>query len=348
VLEADSPESFERALATGVLDVAILDYSLGWTNGMRLLARLRERQPDTGAVLFTGSLGEEEAVEAVKGGFDDYVVKDAAKLPRLRASIESLVKRTAERRAARRTRERYRELFEFVTVGVFACSEDGMFEDGNPALLRKLGGLRLEELQKVNILDIVQSEEVRSRWATLGDEPLLRHETGLIRPDGNPMRVLLDIRRGGDFAVEGVMTDVTALREAVEQRETLLREVYHRVYNNLAQVEALLHLQGRRFEDPEVRRAFKEVGERLRSLALVQQKLYSGKDYRRVDFGDYLRELVAGLQGLSRRPEIQTDVDAEPLSLDLDRAVPLGLIANELLTNAYKHAFPEGGAGRIG
>ena len=120
VLEADSPESFERALATGVLDVAILDYSLGWTNGMRLLARLRERQPDTGAVLFTGSLGEEEAVEAVKGGFDDYVVKDAAKLPRLRASIESLVKRTAERRAARRTRERYRELFEFVTVGVFA------------------------------------------------------------------------------------------------------------------------------------------------------------------------------------------------------------------------------------
>jgi PAS domain S-box-containing protein len=346
IFEADSPDSFEAALASGPLDVAILDYSLGWTNGMKLLQRLKQRQPDTGAVLFTGSLGEEEAVEAVKSGFDDYVVKDIRRLPRLRASIESLAKRTAERRAARRTRERYRELFEHVTVGVFGCAEDGLFEDGNPALLNELG-VDLDQLQQVNMLQIVQSEEVRRRWPTLGEEPLLRHETGLVRPDGKPMRVLLDIRRGQDFPVEGVMTDVTALREALDQRETLLREVYHRVYNNLAQVEALLHLQGRRFEDSEVRQAFKDVGERLRSLALVQQKLYSGQDYRHVDFGDYLRELIAGMQGLNRRPEVRVEVDAPPLVLDVERAVPLGLIANELLTNAYKHAFPDGRQGLI-
>ena len=230
-----------------------------------------------------------------------------------------------------------------VSIGLFACHPDGRFDESNRAL-RDLIGVDAGSLRALNLLELAGSDELRRHWRE--HTPLHGFEVGLTRPDGRRIEVLIDAAPHGR-TIDGLMTDVTALRDAVRQKDALLREVFHRVYNNLQQVEALLNLQGRRFEDPEIRRAFKDVGERLRSLALVQQKLSQGGDYRRVDFAAYLQDLTAAIATVARRPEIEIAVDAEPLVVEVDKAIPLGLITNELLTNSVKHAFADGRGGRI-
>jgi PAS domain S-box-containing protein len=343
IVVAGSAEEVEAALGAGPYGLAILDYSLGWTNGARLLERIRQADPAAGAILFTGSLGDEVAAEAMRSGFDDYVLKSPEAGVRLGAAVERALERVRERRSARAAEARYQALVEAVSVGVFACRPDGRFVEGNRALLTMLG-VDADALKSLNLLDLAGSQDFRNRWLESSD--IRAQEVELTSPDGRRLQVLIDAY-ARDHRVDGLMTDVTALREAVRQKDMLLREVFHRVYNNLQQVEALLNLQGRRFSDPEIRRAFKDVGDRLRSLALVQQKLYQGDDYRRVNFAAYLRDLAGAISAMARRPEIQIVVEAEAIDLDVDRAVPLGLIANELLTNAVKHAFGDRPGGRI-
>ncbi len=343
IVEADCPEAVDAALRDGPVDLAVIDYSLGWTDGARLLRQIRERDPAAGAILFTGSLGEEGAVEAMKAGFDDYVLKSPIAALRLRAAVEGALDRARERRSTRAAQARYQALVDAVSVGVFSCRADGALIEANPALLALLGTDN-EALSRLNLLELADSEAFRDQW--LGPTAIRGQEVGLTTTDGRRLQVLIDAYAGDDV-VDGLMTDVTALREAVRQKDMLLREVFHRVYNNLQQVEALLNLQGRRFEDPQIRRAFADVGDRLRSLALVQQKLYQGNDYRVVDFAGYLRDLAMAVAAMTPRPEVEIFVHAEPMALAVDVAIPLGLIANELLTNAVKHAFRNGRGGRI-
>jgi two-component sensor histidine kinase len=348
--QAGGPEALESVLAaTRDLDVAILDFSLGWGDGLGVLRRIRAKYPDCPAILFTGSLGEERAVQMIQAGFDDYVIKSADQLSRLRASVSTCLSRREERRALARAEARHRNLFLNVGVGLFVCRPDGTLEDGNPALLRMLGLASIDELRRLNLLDLLASEEVRHRWLGIPPASLSGAEVVLRHPDGRTLCVQLDARAPEDEGgfIEGALTDVTALRSALEQKDTLLREVLHRVYNNLQQVDALLNLQGRRFTQPEIRQAFKEVGDRVRALALVQRKLHGGTDYQRVDFAAYLHDLAAAIGSMAGRPGIRIGVEAEPLALPIERAVPAGLIANELLTNALKHAFPGAQDGEI-
>lgn len=140
-----------------------------------------------------------------------------------------------------------------------------------------------------------------------------------------------------------LVRDVTAERRAEEaqRKEILLKEVHHRVKNNLQVISSLLDLQARAARDEETRRLLSESQGRVRSMALIHERLYgAGSDA--VEFADYARDLVASLRhslaGASDRVAVSLDV--EETALDLDVAVPCGMVINELLTNALKHAFP--------
>ena len=141
------------------------------------------------------------------------------------------------------------------------------------------------------------------------------------------------------------MRDVTAMRQAeqAQQKEILLKEIHHRVKNNLQVISSLLDLQARAARDEETRRLLSESQGRVRSMALIHERLYgSGSDA--VNFADYARDLVAhlrhSLSGDSER--VAVAVDIAEAALDMDLSVPCGLVINELLTNALKHAFPDG------
>lgn len=136
---------------------------------------------------------------------------------------------------------------------------------------------------------------------------------------------------------------------ALEENGALLKEVHHRVKNNLQLISSLLNRQAGHIADPDVAQLFHESRNRVRAMALVHENLYRAGNYARVPMGEHVTNLcrqIARAYGLNTgRLALATDVDA--LQLDLDRAVSCGLLINELITNAIKHAFPHDGAGSI-
>jgi two-component sensor histidine kinase/HAMP domain-containing protein len=145
--------------------------------------------------------------------------------------------------------------------------------------------------------------------------------------------------------------DVTARKaaEEAERKEILLKEIHHRVKNNLQVISSLLDLQARAAPDPGTARLLRESKDRVRSMSLIHEKLYKSGGAEGVQFSEYVRDLTARLchSFACTEETVGVEVDVDELSLDMDTAVPLGIIINELLTNALQYAFPDGRKGRV-
>lgn len=157
------------------------------------------------------------------------------------------------------------------------------------------------------------------------------------------------IRDAGGAIVGSVVVgrDVTALRQAqqavlasLREKEVLLKEIHHRVKNNLQIIRSLLHLQGERVDNPDALAILNDSQSRVMSMAAVHDQLYKSHDLSAIDVGGYLEALLPAMRsayGKGRAVEILTDI--APISLNIEQAIPFGLILNELLTNAFKHGF---------
>jgi len=138
------------------------------------------------------------------------------------------------------------------------------------------------------------------------------------------------------------------LEDQNNEKEFLLKEIHHRVKNNLGIVSSLLDLQADKIKDPKIISAIEESRNRVYSMSMIHQKLYQGKNLSTISMKEYLVDLSQHiLDSYGEKGRIEYVYDLEEMELDVDSAIPVGLIANELLTNAYKHAFPDHRIGKI-
>jgi PAS domain S-box-containing protein len=132
------------------------------------------------------------------------------------------------------------------------------------------------------------------------------------------------------------------LSATLREREVLLQEIHHRVKNNLQVISSLMNMQVRQLHDTSSRDALEECQTRVQAIALIHEKLYQSRDYSRVPFSEYVKSLASSIfaaTGISPSA-VNLRLEMQEVSLGVDKAIPCGLILNELITNALKHAFP--------
>jgi PAS domain S-box-containing protein len=263
----------------------------------------------------------------------------------------------------RASEEKHRGLFENAFDGIYQSTPEGRLLTANPAMVRILGYGSLEELLAVPIIDTYANPaDRRAMMEKLEREGELRgYEQTLKRKDGRPIHVVQNTRLVRDsggriLCYEGTLTDVSDLKRVegqlmakLREKEVMLKEINHRVKNNLQIVSSLLRLQADRVSQPEAKDVLRGSIGRIRAMALTHETLYQSEDLARIDMADFLRRLTAQLlvSFAERSGLIEIVVEAGAVTLDITRANPCGLLINELVTNALRHAFEPGRAGTI-
>jgi len=137
------------------------------------------------------------------------------------------------------------------------------------------------------------------------------------------------------------------IMEGTKQKENLLKEIHHRVKNNFAILVSLINMQMAQTKNQELLQSLTNLQLRIRTMALVHEMLYRSKDFEKISFPGYLRSLASVIAGTYNRRDIILTIEADEVVMDIETSIPLGLIINEILSNAYKHAFPDGRTGQI-
>ncbi|MEW5725637.1 MAG: histidine kinase dimerization/phosphoacceptor domain -containing protein, partial [Thermodesulfobacteriota bacterium] len=289
----------------------------------------------------------------------------ASMLPVLLGSLMILwqaspvIRRFEEREAV------FRRTFDQAPIPATILNLDLKYQRVNAEFCR-LTGYMEEELLGMGFQDITHPEDLAEDMKRVEDMlsgrlDSYQRDKRYIRKDGEVVWARLSERlvrdaQGRPQYFLPMMEDITEkkraedrIKAALQEKEVLLREIHHRVKNNMQVVSSLLNLQAHKIEDPEMRAVFQESQDRIRTMALIHESLYQSGNMARIDLERYLTRLAGTLfmtydaagQG------IDFQVEAPGVTLGLDQAVPCGLAVNEILTNSLKYAFPRGGPGRI-
>lgn len=259
--------------------------------------------------------------------------------------------------ALKRSEKNFRLFFENEPEYCYMISPDGVILDINKSALKILG-YKKEEIVGTPITTIYapsSHEKARHLFMKWKKKGVLRNEEVTIQTKkGRERNVLLSAAAmrddNGDILHSiSVQRDITEKKQAEEQikqslkeKEVLLKEIHHRVKNNMQIISSLLSLQSASIENAKLRTMFREIQNRVKSMALIHEKLYQSEDFASIDFSDCIK-ILADEAVQSYRTDIVVTVDADTVSLGIDTAIPCGLIINELVSNAAKHAFPDEG-----
>jgi PAS domain S-box-containing protein len=168
------------------------------------------------------------------------------------------------------------------------------------------------------------------------------------------IQVPLANEQGDVLEICGIVRDVTEqkkyedrLRASLKEKEILLKEVNHRVNNNIQMITSMISLQSRRADSPQARDVLRDIQAKVNSIGMIHKQFYQTDNSALINFGSYLNDLLATLVRTFDRPEIRVDLRCEELTIPVSEAIPLAIMINEMATNTIKHAFPERAPGVI-
>jgi PAS domain S-box-containing protein len=295
--------------------------------------------------------------------------------------IRDIAERKKAEEAIRESEVRFRSLFNGAAEGILVADiGTKVFLYANPAICSMLGYSEqemntrgLEDIHPKEDLDYVMGEfmaQGRGEKILAENIPVLRKDKTVFYADIKTTRMLID----GRMCNVGFFSDITErknvqerlqkfneelekqvaerteqLNKSLHEKELLLKEIHHRVKNNLQIVASLFNLQSRQISDPETLAMIRESQNRVRAMALVHERLYRSADISSIDLSDYVRFLGTSLfrfYGITPAT-VRFEINISDIQVDINSAIPLGLIINEILSNSLKHAFPAGRKGMI-
>lgn len=310
----------------------------------------------------------EEEVRKLNEGLERRIIERTAQLETANKRLEDEISVRMKLEEKMRLDAHNLELAELKFRGLIEFAPDSIIiidTEGNITLLntqaQKMFGYNKDELIGRPIETLIperfREAHVRLRKDYYADPRIRPMASGIdilcLRKDGSefPTEVSLspmDSRDG--LVVISDIRDITDRRQAEErikaslkEKEVLLREVYHRVKNNMQVISSMLNLQSEYIKDERAVEMCKESQDRIRSMALVHEKLYKSGNLAIIDYDDYIKDLVNSLFSFyeDKARKIYVNTKVGDVSLSVDAAIPCGLIINELVSNSIKHAFPE-------
>ncbi|WP_424357527.1 sensor histidine kinase [Methanocella sp. MCL-LM] len=264
--------------------------------------------------------------------------------------------------ALKDSEERYRRLISIAQESILTIDYDGTITFANP-FAEKMLGYSADALVKRSIFDFVDgqskekfSELLKNSTAEARDEHIvLNPKSGEQIYAGVKISPLYEGTGNGSTLL--LLADITdrikkqeSLNTSLQEKDALLKEIHHRVKNNLQIISSLVNLQSSEISDSKAVSALNETQARIKTMALIHEKMYRSMDLSNIDLAEYIANLTRALFSIynTAQSRIRLNLDMEKgVKIDIDTAVPCGLIINELVSNCLKHAFPDGREGEI-
>jgi PAS domain S-box-containing protein len=309
----------------------------------------------------------DEALNNLLNQLENMVEERTAELTTINQSLQAEInQRQRVEEALRESEERFRSAFNQAAVGIAHVAINGSWLLVNQKLC-DIVGYTLEELQLLTFQDITHPDDLDIDLKHVDDilaDSIQTYsmEKRYFRKDTSIVWVNLTVALIRESSGEpkyfiAVIEDISDRQHSQEQikaslleKEVLLKEIYHRVKNNLQVISSLLNLQSAYIKDKDDLAIFQQSQQRIASIALIHEKLYQSQDLARINFAEYIRDLVASLFTAYEVNEdaiaLRINID-ENILLGLDTAIPCSLIIHELVSNSLKYAFPTGSHGTI-
>lgn len=364
VLEASTgKEGLEKA-RNEKPDLILLDVMLPDINGVDVAKEIKaDINLHSLVILISGiKTSSDSQAKGLEEGADGYLSRPIPKRE-LIARVESILRIKNSEEVMLKSEEKYRLIVENAQEGIWSIDADANTIFVNQYMANLLG-YSVDEIlgrQLFSFMDENSEKIAKNNLENRQRGILAEHDFGFIRKDGEQIYTSISSspiknQDGKYVGTLALVADVTERRKmeqkiqkSLEEKEMLLKEIHHRVKNNLMIISSLLNIQSRYIKDDESKEIFKESQNRARSMAIIHERLYQSTDLKNIDFSDYLRTLANELfhAYADNTGRIELKINMEDIFLDINMAIPLGLIVNELITNSLKHAFPDGRNGEI-
>jgi PAS domain S-box-containing protein len=299
------------------------------------------------------------------GELNASLIKDVKGEPKAFIAItRDITERKKAEQELSGSEKKFRSVVENANDAIYIITPEG-FEYVNSAFERLTGYASKDVCKKsFDFWSIIHPDDVkmikdREDARRKGKEVPSRYEFRILAKDGKTKTVepaTVHIGEKEEIKVMGILRDVTDRKQAEErvrsslhEKDVLLKEIHHRVKNNMQIISSLLRLQSRVIGDDRLQEMFKESQNRIRTMALIHEKLYQTEDFARINFAEYIRSLTVHLFHTYKvNPNIiRMNTDVKNVFLDINKAIPCGLIINELVSNSLKHAFPDNKKGEV-